>query len=215
MNVGYKLYREVRDFAPAALTSGELVVALMLADDANDATRQSWISNAELCFRSRMSPQGVRSALARLAARGYEFRVPHGVGKDGRPVFAAKGHATDYLVPDFIKGATTPAPLLVDNPPEGATTRAPYGPAKALTRHSKALPQHPKGATTVAPLPSDPLTIPSTPEATAVTPPVEGTRANGTRPTRPSFADCPRCGALLDPDGTCFACRIPARTTNA
>ncbi len=174
MDVGYKLYREVRDFAPAGLTSGELVVAWVIADDANDSTRRSWISHAELCFRARLGPSAVRSALARLAARGYEFRVPHGPGKDGRTVFATKGHATDYLVPDFTKGASPVAASAVDNPAKGANAKAPNRSAKAPVYDSKAPAEALKGATARAPLSSDPLSIPSTTETTAVTPSVEG-----------------------------------------
>jgi len=198
VTVGYKLYREVRDFAPADLTSGELVVAMMIADDARDSSRRSWISNAELCYQSRLTPSAVRAALAKLAARGYEFRIPRGIGKDGRPVFAAKGHAADYIVPDFLKGATTLAPLPVDNPREGATAQAPMarGPV------SKGASAVPEGASPLAAIepqrrlpasapplkePNPPSENPSaTPDTAAVTPPVEGNPApvdNG-RPKR-------------------------------
>lgn len=123
--MGYLLYREVRDFAPADLSQAELVVALMIADDANEHTRRSWIALELLCARARLKPTGVRGALQRLAARGLEFRVIHGYGKDGRPVFAAKGHAVDYLVPDMLKGDTLTSPYPVDNPPKGDTTVSP------------------------------------------------------------------------------------------
>jgi hypothetical protein len=181
--VGFKLYREVLDFAPADVTSGELVVALIIADDANDATRVSWMSLPLLCARTRLKPSSVRAALAKLAARGYEFRVAHGFGKDGRPVFAAKGHAVDYVVPDMLIAASPLAPIAaiaasplapiaarepVDNPPEGASPVAPIRDPKALASDSKALENSPKGASALAPLPSYPLTIPSTEEASAV-----------------------------------------------
>ena len=172
--MGYKLYREVRDFAPAGLTSGELVVAWVIADDANDTTRRSWISHAELCFRARLGPSAIRGALAKLAARGYEFRVPHGPGKDGRTVFATKGHATDYLVPDFTKGASAVAASPVDNSAEGANAKAPNEGPKAPASDPKAPAEAPKGASAVAPLSSDPLSIPSTTETSAVAPSVEG-----------------------------------------
>lgn len=164
MSVGYKLYREIRDFAPDDLTSGELAVALMIADDANDRTRRSWIPLPLLCQRARLKPSSVRAALAKLAARGYEFRVVHGYGKDGRPVFAAKGHATDYVVPDMLKGASAVAPKPVDNPPKGASAVAPNGRypqekgASAVAEGASAVaPIGEKGASRLAPLPSKDL----------------------------------------------------------
>lgn len=179
MSVGYKLTREIRDFAPPDLTSGELVVAWVIADDANDRTRRSWIPLPLLCARARLKPPGVRAALAKLARRGYEFRVIHGYGKDGRPVYAVKGHATDYVVPDMLKGATTVAPIApfepVDNSPKGATTVAPNGshpdPKGATTAAKGATTVAPielKGATAVAPLPSEDLNPLNTNSAKAV-----------------------------------------------
>ena len=82
--VGYRLYRDIRDFAPQDWTSGELVVAWVIADDASDASRRSLIPGPELCRRARMSAEVVRKALAKLAARGSELRVIHGTGKGGR-----------------------------------------------------------------------------------------------------------------------------------
>jgi len=170
--VGYLLYREIRDFAPADLSSGELVVALMIADDANDITRRSWIANEELCFRARMKASGVRDALSRLAGRGYEFRVIHGYGKNGRPVFAAKGHTVDYLVPDMLKGAAVAAPFDPGHSLKGAAV-----PHKGA---AVAAPKSLKGAAVAAPLSSEDLNhlrIPSNP-GPDLTPAVEGTHAS-------------------------------------
>lgn len=98
--MGYLLYREVRDRAPEDWTPTERLVAWIIADDANDKTRKSWIKLPEIMQRAGIRTEsGVRQALQRLAARGFEFRVPIGTGKDGRPVFAAKGHSLDFLVP--------------------------------------------------------------------------------------------------------------------
>ena len=173
MCVGYKLYREVRDFAPARLTAGELVVALMIADDASDKTRQSWIPNAELCRRARMAPPTLRKHLAGLAARGLEFRVCHGYGSDGRPVFAARGHATDYVVPDFLKAAMDGAPKAVDNSSEGATDGAAISRERRYESGRKALRNTGKGATDVAPLSSIPSVSPQL-KTPVVNSPVEG-----------------------------------------
>jgi hypothetical protein len=172
MSVGYKLYREIRDMAPADWSSGELVVALMIADDARDESRRSWIPLELLCYRTRLRPSTVREALAKLAARGYEFRVCHGYGKDGRPVFATKGHAVDYEVPDMVKGAGLPAAMPgsepVDNSAKGAGVPAAMTPAKALESPPKALENHPKGAGIPAPLSLSPLSKKNSTEETDV-----------------------------------------------
>lgn len=113
--MGYELYREVRDGAPVGWTATERLVAMLIADDANDRTRKSWIP-IEGCWRkgrwleglveqSGLTPRGISNALRGLGAHGYEFRVPlmkdgqPVTGKDGRPVFAAKGHSLDFKVP--------------------------------------------------------------------------------------------------------------------
>lgn len=126
--VGYKLYREVRDFAPHDWTSGEMLVALMIADDARDAERKSWIYPCELARRCRMGERNVRKALEKLAGRGYEFRVGHGRGKDGREVYAARDKPVEYVVPDILAIAASlapPLPVPVDNHQIGGTTVPP------------------------------------------------------------------------------------------
>lgn len=114
--VGYRLYREIRDFAPQEWTSGEMLVALMIADDARDGERISWIAPAELARRCRMGDRAIRKTLEKLAAKGYEFRVGHGKGKDGREVYATKDHPIEYVVPDILAIAAARAGL-VDNHP--------------------------------------------------------------------------------------------------
>ena len=97
--MGYLLYRMLRAGMPRDWTASERVVALIIADDCNDQTRTGWITNAQLCEESGLAPQSLSKVLKRLASRGYEMRVAHGRGKDGRPVYATRGHATDYTVP--------------------------------------------------------------------------------------------------------------------
>ena len=116
--MGYQLYREVRDYAPQDWTSGEMVVALMIADDARDASRSSWIFPGELARRCRMTQRGVRKNLEKLASKGYDFRVGHGSGKDGREVYAARDKPIEYVVPDILAVAASragrlPAPVVI------------------------------------------------------------------------------------------------------
>jgi hypothetical protein len=186
-SVGYKLYREICDFAPPDWSSPELTVAWVIADDASDATRASWIPLPLLCARTRLAPSSVRAALAKLAGRGYEFRVIKGYGKDGRPVFATRSHAVDYLVPSMLIGASNPAPMPVDNPPERRQEPSGYSEGKALGNGGKALGNDPKGARILAPLSSDLLTIPSAEALDLDASPVESARATPAAPveTRP------------------------------
>jgi hypothetical protein len=127
MSVGYKLYREVRDFAPADWTAVERLVAWVIADDARDETRRSFIESELIAIRTGLSARGIRAALQRLSERGYEFRVSHGKGSDGREVYAARNHPPDYQVPLIAEirtaGMTLGTP--VDNRPEGGMDRSP------------------------------------------------------------------------------------------
>lgn len=166
MGVGFLLYREIRDYAPDDLSSGELAVALMIADDANDETRRSWIPNELLCKRARLRPSGVKAALQKLAGRGLEFRVSHGRDRRGRPVYAVTGHRTDYRVPTIAQliGGAAVSPSPVDN-------RAVRGGGSVAFPGYKGGLQPPEGGAAasqggaaVSPLSSGLLTISSAPE---------------------------------------------------
>lgn len=99
MNVGYKLYRQIRDFAPQDWTSGELVVALMIADAAGEQTRRAYIEAEDLAKLCRMTASGVRKNLEKLARKGFEFRVQQGRDKSGKPVYAVNGNGVEYQLP--------------------------------------------------------------------------------------------------------------------
>ncbi len=101
--MGFKLYREVRDFAPAGWDAGMLVTALMIADAANETTRIAVISQPLLCARTRLKLTGLRSALRRLDEAEYEFRLPRGKDKNGNPVYTGRGYEVDYRVPDMVR----------------------------------------------------------------------------------------------------------------
>lgn len=137
MNVGYKLYRQIRDHAPQNWTSGELVIAFIIADSANEDTRRSYLEADELCRRARMSDRGVRKALEKLAERGFEFRVSRGKGKDGKEVYAVSGKRIEYQVPDIFmmleRGAAV-AYGLVDKLAAGGTTVPAAGELSTETR---------------------------------------------------------------------------------
>jgi hypothetical protein len=118
--MGHELYRMIRDGAPATWTGPMVHVAQAIADDARDPPhdpdgsedgwpwskiplqghwdrRGRWRDG--LAERTRMSPRAISRALTELARAGYEMRVPIGTSKQGKPVFAANGHAMSFVVP--------------------------------------------------------------------------------------------------------------------
>lgn len=121
--------REILAGAPAEWGRPERLVALVIADDANDKTRRSWLPiegrwrrgrwQDGICERTGLAPRSVRAALQRLGQRGYELRVPISIGKDGRPVYAARGQSTDFLFPPL-----PPRPV-PENGPEPAAFQDP------------------------------------------------------------------------------------------
>ena len=118
MGVGYKLYRLIKAHAPRDWTSGELVVALMIADDANDDTRLSYMTPQALAGDCRMSIRGVRDNLQKLAGKGFEFRAIKGRDRHGNAMYAVKGNDVQYQVPDIfgrLARAAQVAHGLVDN----------------------------------------------------------------------------------------------------
>lgn len=83
--MGYELYREVKVWAPDGLTKGEKLAALVLADDANDKTRET--------YHSVVDPEIMRQALVpddramrRIVAKLQDWKVLEhaGGGHNGR-----------------------------------------------------------------------------------------------------------------------------------
>jgi hypothetical protein len=100
--VSINLIVEVLDRAPETLTSGERLVLVVIAEWANDNTREArqthgW--NLEtICRRAGIKRSGLKSVLQGLAKKGLEVRVPVKV-KDGKPVYAYEGTALTFRVP--------------------------------------------------------------------------------------------------------------------
>lgn len=150
--MGYRLYREVLDHAPPDITSGELLVWLVIADDAKDGTRIGWIDQAKLQRRTRLSERGIRQALHKLAGRGFELRVQRGTDKTGRPVFAHRGMQLTYKLPKLSQAVDDGVDEPVDNEPQGGTTVPPCVEEGGTIAS--------EGGTTVPPFPSVP-SVPS------------------------------------------------------
>jgi hypothetical protein len=108
--MGYKLRRGLREALGPTITGLQRAVALEIADDANESTRVSWASLEDLArWTGAKDTSVVRNALKRLAAAGWEFRIPIGKGKDGRVLYAVPGVRMTFLVPPF-EGVATATP---------------------------------------------------------------------------------------------------------
>lgn len=145
--MGYELRRRLRNALGPGITGLQRAVALEIADDANDATRESIAPLEDLArWTGAKDAIVVRNALKRLAAAGWEFRIPIGKGKDGRVLYAVPGTRTTFRVPPFEEVATATSkeepPL-----PHGVATATPSTPQGVATAHSEGATAHSEGAT--------------------------------------------------------------------
>ncbi|KPC86995.1 hypothetical protein ADL27_44645, partial [Streptomyces sp. NRRL F-6602] len=100
--MGYELRRQLREVLGPGVTGLQRAVALEIADDANESTRRSMAPLEDLVrWTGAKDAAVVRNALKRLAAAGWEFRVPIGQGKDGRVLYAVPGRRMTFVVPAF------------------------------------------------------------------------------------------------------------------
>lgn len=159
--MGYELRRQLREALGPDITGLQRAVALEIADDANDDTRESWVLLEDLArWTGAKDSVVVRNALKRLAAVGWEFRVPIGKGKDGRAMYAVPGRRMTFLVPKF-EGVATATPKREPRLPQGgapATPQAPQGVAVAPTEGAGA-PSEGAGATPFSSIPSSPQEV--------------------------------------------------------
>lgn len=143
---------DVLDHAPADLTPAELAVLLVIAEHANLKTRTAKEARStwDLASRARMSERMLAKTLRSLAARGLEVRVqittaknPEGVfDRAGRPVYACRGHATNYRIPRFDltekalpdrepnvdeKALPDPEPIIGESPPDSVRKPSRFG----------------------------------------------------------------------------------------
>lgn len=159
-NMGYRLRRELREALGPEISGLQRLVALEIADDANDNTRMSQATLDDLVrWTGAKDAKVVRTILKRLAAAGWEFRVPIDKGKDGRLLYAVPGKALKFRVPDGPQGVTTVTP----SAEEGVTTVASVGTVVASVGTTVA-----SETTGVTPLSSSPHTSSLSPEARVV-----------------------------------------------
>lgn len=147
--MGYELRRQLREALGPDVTGLQRAVALEIADDANEDSRRSWVPLEDLArWTGAKDGSVVRNALKRLAAAGWEFRVPIGKGRDGRVLFAVPGTRMTFVVPDF-EGRAPATPSGNKKEPglplggAGATPQTPQGGAGA---HSEGATAHSEGA---------------------------------------------------------------------
>lgn len=96
-----RLVIEVLDHAPAELTPAERLLLVVIAEFADGTTRRCSPGRDALIRRTGLDHRHLTRVLTQLAACGYEVRVPAGVDKKGKFVFANKGHRTIFEVPVF------------------------------------------------------------------------------------------------------------------
>jgi hypothetical protein len=160
--MGYELRRRLREVLGPDIAGLQRAVALEIADDARDETRMSMASLDDLARWTAAKDAGViRNALKRLAGAGWEFRVPLGIGKDGRLLYAVPGKRLTFRVPDF----------------EGGAGALPYAP--------KGEPRLPIGG---APAPCEGAPAPPFSSYPSLTPQRESARTSTSRPTSPPAA---------------------------
>jgi hypothetical protein len=107
--VGIGLITEVLAWAPGALGPSERMVLIVIAEDARDATRESWaLRREELGARAGLKPDALQKAFQRLAKAGLEVRVPLKIDKHGRPVYAYEGKKCTYRVPELKRVESLP-----------------------------------------------------------------------------------------------------------
>lgn len=145
--MGYELRRQLREALGPDITGLQRAVALEIADDANEATRKSWVTLDDLArWTGAKDAIVVRNALKRLAAAGWEFRVPIGKGKDGRVLYAVPGTRMTFAVPPF-EGVATATPKGEPSLPHGVATATPQTPEGVAPAHSEEATAHSEGAT--------------------------------------------------------------------
>lgn len=145
--MGFHLRRQLREALGPNITGLQRAVALEIADDAREDTRRSYVSLEELVrWTGAKDTIVVRNALKRLAAAGWEFRVPIGKGKDGRTLYAVPGTRMTFVVPDF-EGVATATPEGEPPLPQGVAPATPEGGQGVAVAHSEEATAHSEGAT--------------------------------------------------------------------
>lgn len=174
--MGVRLFVEALDHAPATLISEELLLLLIICEDANDETRQGWPGMPLLMRRSRKSESTVRRLLTGLETKKAIRRLnARRVQPGAVPVVAHRGHRTTFYVEPMApeSSGTSHTEALTHerhSDEKGAHARAerrsPVS-GKALTRERPS-PHVPSSSPHPGPDPSDPAAVAAVVEALRV-----------------------------------------------
>lgn len=164
-----KLVNEVLRTAPK-LTPAQLLVAVILAEQARDETRLAYPGFDRLVEWSQLKPSTLREVLTKLDEAGVVERVPVGTDRNGNPQYARRGQQSSYRI--LRRGPHAGARAVaagadrrqhtsayVDE--KGADVPAPNGAVRRQPDRRKAPVSPELGAGVPAPYPSGPLREPS------------------------------------------------------
>lgn len=104
--VGFGLATEVLNYAPPELSTQErflTTVIAMLVND-TDPSRTCRVDVTDLAHWMGYKddePNRIYQLLRRMAARGYDLRVPVGTTRNGKPRYVYPGGAAMYRLPVF------------------------------------------------------------------------------------------------------------------
>lgn len=178
--MGFDLRRQLREALGPDVTGLQRAVALEIADDAREDSRRSYASLEELArWTGAKDAVVVRNALKRLAASGWEFRVPIGKGKDGRTLYAVPGVRMTFRVPPFEAQGVATAPAKGEPPlPQGGATATHQEGQGVATAHSEGAGAHSEGATATpsSSYPSAPHEEEASTQGVATAPPLPAVR---------------------------------------
>lgn len=139
--MGFKLFIEVRDYAPASLTHREKLTALILADDAKDESRLTFSSVVDPVIMERAmikTERDMRKVLARLVETGVLENVV-----SGRKGAIAKYRFLPLAPAGALDDLPTPKEVLSGPPMEEVTDAKevlfgpPNGPIGGPFRHQR------------------------------------------------------------------------------
>lgn len=203
-----ELRRQLREALGPDIKGLQRAVALEIADDARyddgwrfDAARgrRSKVRLADLVrWTGAKNERVVRDALRSLSLAGWEFRLPIGVGTDGRPMYAIPGVAMQYRVPDFeVPVAATSEGTVTTGPSveQGTATAGPLGPeGPVVAAQGPATTAQGPAVTAEGPVVAGPPSPPSLPASPNASP------SSGTSPSAGAGADGGGGGVSLHQD---------------
>jgi hypothetical protein len=146
----------LRTPAAADLTAAERVVLLVIAERANETTREMWrhkVDDVSLSERIREALGGVdktnlSKVFKKLASRGLEVRIPVSTAANGRVVYSCRGRSTRFHVPPLPASVQMPesvASRQTKDPVDNPASDAPDGPGEPPEWDAQEQTKEPKG----------------------------------------------------------------------